>query len=358
MEKQQKAYAQAGVDIDLATRLLEEVKPELKQATRPEVVGGIGGFGGLFDISRLQCKHPVLVSSTDSVGTKVKVSVMANSHEGLGHDIVNHCCNDIAVGGAEPLFFLDYYAADALDRIAYTQILRGLARACKAANVALIGGETAELPGVYNKGHYDLVGTVVGVVDRSAIITGETVRPGDCLIGVGSSGLHTNGYSLARKIFFEQLALTTEDLLPGYDFTVGSALLAPHINYAGLLLSLYRDFNLSEPAKYRKGNSIYGVAHITGGGLTGNLPRILPQDVNVRIDTNSWERPPVFRVLAERGGVSFDEQHEVWNMGIGLVLIVDNSRADEILSRIQNASFRAWKIGEAVPGQRFVELLK
>lgn len=356
MEKQQKAYAAAGVDIDLATRLLDQVKPELKQASRPEVVGGIGGFGGIFDISALGCKHPVLVSSTDSCGTKVKVAVMAGQHEGLGHDIVNHCCNDVAVTGATPIFFLDYFATDKLEEAAYTQILRGLAHACKAANVALIGGETAELPGVYNKGHYDLVGTIVGVAERHALVSGEVIRPGDKVIGVASNGLHTNGYSLARKVFFEQLGLAPHDLLPGHEITVADALLAPHVNYAGLLGTLFQEFNHADPSKYREGNAVYGAAHITGGGLTGNIPRILPTDVNVEIDTTIWERPPVFQVLAEKGGVSFDELHEVWNMGIGLAVVVDPTRADEVLARIQSLGHTAWLIGEATAGEKRVVL--
>jgi phosphoribosylformylglycinamidine cyclo-ligase len=356
MDKQQKAYAAAGVDIDLATRLLDEMKPVLKTASRPEVLGGIGGFGGLFDMSMLPQKNAVLVSSTDSCGTKVKVAVMAGKHEGLGHDIVNHCCNDVAVTGATPIFFLDYFAADKLEAESYTQILRGLSNACRAANVALIGGETAELPGVYNKGHYDLVGTIVGVAERSALISGETIRPGDKVIGVASNGLHTNGYSLARKVFFEQLGMGVHDKLPGFDVSVADALLAPHVNYAGMLNVLYKEFNLSEPSKYRKGNAVYGVAHITGGGLTGNVPRILPADVNVVVDTKAWERPPVFQVLAGRGGVSFDEQHEVWNMGVGLAIVVEPARADEILARIQSLGHKAWLIGEATQGQRFVEL--
>ena len=356
MDKQQKAYAAAGVDIDLAERLLAQMKPELKAASRPEVVGGIGGFGGIFDVAALGCKHPVLVSSTDSVGTKVKVSVMAGRHEGLGFDIVNHCCNDVAVTGATPIFFLDYFAADKLEEESYTQILRGLSKACRAANVALIGGETAELPGVYNKGHYDLVGTIVGVAERNALISGAVIQPGDTVIGIASSGLHTNGYSLARKVFFEQMGLGVHDKLPGFEITVADALLAPHVNYAGLLNALYKEFNLSEPARYRKGNAVYGAAHITGGGLTGNIPRILPDDVNIVIDSRAWERPPVFQVLAERGGVSFAELHEVWNMGIGMTVVVEPGRADAILARIRGAGYKAWLIGEAVKGQQFVEL--
>ncbi len=213
--KKKKAYALAGVDIALADRLLGQVKGEIRKATRPEVLGGIGAFGGLFDVSRLPHKKPVLVASTDSVGTKVKVATMAGNWRYLGADIVNHCANDIAVMGAEPLFFLDYFAANKLEPKAYTQVLRGLANACAKANIALLGGETAELPGVYAGDELDLVGTIVGVADRNLILTGEKIKPGDTLIGVASNGLHTNGYSLARKIFFEEKKLKLDSRLQG-----------------------------------------------------------------------------------------------------------------------------------------------
>jgi len=356
-----KAYAQAGVDIDLATNLLDEMKPVLKTASRPEVMGSIGGFGGLFDLSKIAGSgQGILASSTDSVGTKVKVSVMANRHEGLGHDIVNHCCNDVAVTGARPIFFLDYYAADKLEREAYKQILTGLAKACAAANVALIGGETAELPGVYAKGHYDLVGTIVGLAKRKEMLSGETIRAGDVVIGIGSSGLHTNGFSLARKVLFEKLGLGIFDTLPGFDdVIVADALLAPHMNYAGLIADISGKYNkVGNVTSVREGNAFYGAAHITGGGLTGNIPRILPANVDIEIDTTSWEPLPIFKVLAANSGASFEETYEVWNMGAGMTFIVSPDAADAIIADINAAGFKAWTIGKTVEGGKKVKLLK
>jgi phosphoribosylformylglycinamidine cyclo-ligase len=355
-----KAYAQAGVDIDLATSLLNEMKPVLKTASRPEVLGSIGGFGGLFDLSKIaDSGRGVLASSTDSVGTKVKVAVMAGRHEGLGHDIVNHCCNDVAVTGARPIFFLDYFAADKLERESYTQILKGLSAACRAANVALIGGETAELPGVYAKGHYDLVGTIVGLARPEEMLSGGTIRPGDVVIGIGSSGLHTNGFSLARKVLFEKLGLGVFDKLPGFDVVVADALLAPHTNYAGLIADISAKYNkVGNVTEIREGNAFFGAAHITGGGLTGNIPRILPDDVDVEIDTNSWEPLPVFKVLAANSGASFEEIYEVWNMGCGMTFMVAAEQAEAIMADINAAGFKAWVIGKTVAGSKTVKLLK
>jgi len=355
-----KAYAQAGVDIDLATSLLNEMKPVLKTASRPEVLGSIGGFGGLFDLSKIaDSGRGVLASSTDSVGTKVKVAVMAGRHEGLGHDIVNHCCNDVAVTGARPIFFLDYFAADRLERESYKQILMGLSAACRAANVALIGGETAELPGVYAKGHYDLVGTIVGLARPEEMLSGGTIRPGDVVIGIGSSGLHTNGFSLARKVLFETLGLGVFDKLPGFDVVVADALLATHTNYAGLIADISAKYNKAgNVTEVREGNAFFGAAHITGGGLTGNIPRILPDDVDVEIDTNSWEPLPVFQVLAANSGASFEEIYEVWNMGAGMTFMVAPESADAIMADINAAGFKAWAIGKTVAGSKTVKLLK
>lgn len=360
MQTNPKAYAQAGVDIDLATSLLEEMKPVLKTASRPEVMGGIGGFGGLFDLSKIaNSGQGVLASSTDSVGTKVKVAVLADRHEGLGHDIVNHCCNDIAVTGAQPIFFLDYFAADVLEGKSYRQILKGLSDACRKANVALIGGETAELPGVYAKGHYDLVGTIVGLAKKEEMLSGDTIRAGDVAIGIGSSGLHTNGFSLARKVIFDKLGLGVFDKLPGYDVTVADALLAPHTNYAALIADISAKYNKAgNMMEVREGNAFFGTAHITGGGLTGNIPRILPKNVDVEIDTGSWEPLPVFKVLAENSGASFEEIYEVWNMGVGMTFFVAPEIADAVKTDIEEKGFTAWTIGRVVEGSRKVKLLK
>ena len=248
-----KAYAEAGVDINLAENLLDEVKPALKMASRPESLGSIGGFGGFFDISRLRMHHPVLVSSTDSVGTKVSAARIANNYRHLGADIVNHCANDIAVCGAEPLYFLDYYATGSLGRN-YVVLMKGLAHACENAGIALLGGETAELPGVYQEGECDLVGTIVGVVEKAHILTGAAIRPGDALLGLASSGLHTNGFSLARHEFFKERGLGPDDPLPGFRQKIGNALLKPHLNYSRFLRKALPRFNTASRASARRGN--------------------------------------------------------------------------------------------------------
>jgi phosphoribosylformylglycinamidine cyclo-ligase len=354
-QSKQKAYAQAGVDIALADKLLGSVKPFLKQASRPESLGSIGGFGGFFDISKTQCKHPVLVSSTDSVGTKVTAARVVGNYRNLGADIVNHCANDIAVCGAEPLYFLDYYATEKLDKN-YVTLLKGLAKACKDSNIALVGGETAELPGVYNDGECDLVGTIVGVVDKPKILTGETIRPGDVLIGLASSGLHTNGFSLARKILFKVMKLKPGDKLPGFRSTVGNALMQAHVNYSAFLMEALRKFNKGSKASKRKQNAIYGAAHITGGGFTGNIPRILPDNCSVVIDTTAWKPLPVFQTLVTGGNVDFDEAYEVFNMGIGMVLAVSPDVATKLLKLAKAHKHTATVIGKVVKGSGSVEL--
>jgi len=355
---QPKAYAQAGVDIALADRLLAKVKPALKEARRPESLGSIGGFGGLFDISGITKKfpHPVLVSSTDSVGTKVKAASLAGIYRNLGADIVNHCANDVAVCGAEPLYFLDYYATGRLEEKSYVSLLRGLAKACKEGNIALVGGETAELPGVYVENEFDLVGTIVGVVDKPKILTGEPIRPGDVIIGLGSSGLHTNGFSLARKILFEQMGLLTEELLPGTRTKVGDALLRPHVNYAPFLLAAQAVLNHASKASIRKGNQFFGAAHLTGGGFTGNIPRVLPEKVNAVIETTSWKPLPIFEVLAGHGSVAFEELYEVFNMGIGMVVVVAEEAVELTLKLAEQHRHKATVIGRIVPGNGTVEL--
>ncbi|MDX2109601.1 MAG: phosphoribosylformylglycinamidine cyclo-ligase [Verrucomicrobiota bacterium] len=351
-----KAYAQAGVDIALKETLLRSLKPELKKASRPEVIGGIGAFGGLFDISKLKYKQPVLVSSTDSVGTKLKVATLANDHSGVGADIVNHCLNDIAVMGAEPLFFLDYFASDKLSPEIFTAVLKSLAKACEAANCALIGGETAELPGVYQPGEYDLVGCIVGVVERKRILSGEAIKAGDAIIGIASSGLHTNGYSLARKIVFEKLKMSPKDKIPGTKTSIGAALLQPHTNYSTVLRSLLKKFNLGPNSSKRKGNSIYGAAHITGGGFTGNINRILPDIVDAVIEVGAWPEPELFRFLCKNGPVDFIEAYEVWNMGVAMTLVVNQDDVADIIKACGKLGHKAWLIGHTCVGSGKVEL--
>lgn len=351
-----KAYAQAGVDIALAETLLKRLKPTLKKASRPEVLGGIGSFGGLFDISKVECRHPILVSSTDSVGTKLKVANLANRHAGVGADIVHHCMNDIAVMGATPLFFLDYFACDKLRPEVYQEVLKSVANACRKARCALIGGETCELPGVYVAGEYDLVGTIVGVVPRRRILTGEAIREGDLVLGLRSSGLHTNGYSLARRICFEKAGLSPEDVIPGTRTRLGDALLKPHLDYATALQALCTEFNRGKHSSRRRGNALFGAAHITGGGITGNLPRILPREVDAIVRTRRWRPSALFRFLVERGGVDLDESYEVWNMGIGLCLVVAPEAADPILRRVTELGHRGCVVGEIVAGTGCVRL--
>jgi len=342
------AYQAAGVDIALAENLLDDIKPALKAATRLEALGSIGGFGGFFDIAALSERfaHPVLVSSTDSVGTKVKVATLAGDYRFLGADIVNHCCNDIAVCGAEPLYFLDYYATGKLDGPSYKTLLLGLAQACQATNVALVGGETAELPGVYADGEFDLVGTIVGVVDKARILTGAAVQPGDTLIGLASSGLHTNGFSLARKILFGQLNLQPSDRLPGEDITVAEGLLPAHRNYAGFLQTALKALNLTPDASQREGNQLFAAAHITGGGFQGNVPRVLPERCGARIQTTAWDSLPIFRTLAQHGDVDFAELYHVFNMGVGLVMAVAPDATDAVLKIAAESGHAAWAIGE------------
>lgn len=351
-----KAYAEAGVNIDLKESLLQELKPDFKKASRPEVLGGIGAFGGLFDISSLPQRKPVLVSSTDSVGTKLKVALLANDHRFVGFDIVHHCLNDIGVMGAAPLFFLDYFASDQLRPEVFTSVLRSVAKACQAAQCALVGGETAELPGVYQAGEYDLVGCIVGVVGKKRILSGEAIRAGDALIGIASSGLHTNGYSLARRIVFEKGKMKPEDKLPGTRQTIGTALLKPHVNYSPLLLGLLEEANQGKDLRERKGNEIFGAAHITGGGFTGNVNRILPRDVDALIRAKSWPVPPLFTFLRRQGAVDFAEAYEVWNMGVGLVLAVRSHAVEGLHAAIAKAGHKAWTIGEIVPGSGRVQM--
>jgi phosphoribosylformylglycinamidine cyclo-ligase len=310
-----KAYAAAGVDVDLGNRLKRGIQSLVRQTHGPQVLGKIGGFGGLFRADFPGMHEPVLVSSTDSVGTKLKIAFALDRHDTVGADLVNHCVNDIAVVGARPLFFLDYIGCEKLEPRMFDQLLRGLARACRAAGCALIGGETAQLGDMYRKGEYDLVGCIVGVVDRKKMIDGSTIKPGDVVLGLPSNGLHTNGYSLARKILFEKMRLKPNSPLPGSTITVGEELLRVHKNYQPLL------------AKVR-GGVIKGLAHITGGGLIDNLPRILPSNCDAVIKTKSWSVPRMFQILQENGNVDPHEMYQVFNMGIGMAMVVAERNAD------------------------------
>jgi phosphoribosylformylglycinamidine cyclo-ligase len=338
MTTRKKAYARAGVDVDLGNKLKRGIQSLVRQTHGPQVLGKIGGFGGLFRANFPGMREPVLVASIDSVGTKVKVAFTLNKHDTVGADLVNHCVNDIAVLGARPLFFLDYIGCGKLDPRVFQQLLRGLSRACRSAGCALLGGETAQLPGIYRKGEYDLAGCIIGAADRGNIIDGRKIRPGDVLLGLESNGLHTNGYSLAREILFSKMRLKVGSRLPGSAITVGQELLRVHRNYQPLL------------AKIPNG-MIKGLAHITGGGLIDNLPRTLPGNCDAVIETKSWRAPRIFHVLEKNGNIDLQEMYQVFNMGIGMVAVVSERDAQRATLML-----KAKRIGQIARGNGRVRL--
>lgn len=347
----QKAYAAAGVDIDLGNKVKATLPQLLASTHRREVMGKVGGFGGLFALDLKKYREPVLVSSVDGVGTKLKIAFLLDKHDTIGADLVNHCVNDIAVLGAEPLFFLDYLGTGKLEPHVFTEILKGFARACAENHCALIGGETAQMPGFYQPGEYDVSGTIVGVVEKSRMLNGQrTVKRGDAVIGIESSGLHTNGYSLARKIFFEQLNLQPSSRLPGLQGSIGEELLKEHISYGPLVQKLIKKFN-SQPSTLNSQPGVRAFAHITGGGFVDNIPRVLPKALDVVIKKGSWEMLPIFQVIVEKSGVPDEELYQVFNMGIGMVAIVAAKKADAILKFIRAQKHNAWLIGEVVKGK-------
>ncbi|MHB1295636.1 MAG: phosphoribosylformylglycinamidine cyclo-ligase [Anaerolineae bacterium] len=324
------AYAASGVDIDAGNKAVAMMSQAVRSTYGPEVLLGIGSFGGLFDAGVLQrMRAPVLVGSTDGVGTKIMVATALGSYATLGWDIVNHCVNDILVQGAEPLFFLDYVAAPKIDPAVIAELVGGCAAACREAGCAILGGETAEMPGVYTPGELDLAGTIVGVVERDEIIDGKGIVPGDVLLGLPSAGLHTNGFSLARRVFGPE---TYDRYTEALGRTLGEALVEPHRSY----LPAYRTLR---PVAHIK-----GMAHLTGGGFVENIPRILPAGVGALVRRDSWEVPPLFRLIEEVGGVDHDEMYRVFNMGIGMVVIVDASEVDAALAALGEARV----IGEAI----------
>ena len=316
------SYARAGVDVDLGNRLKSGIGAIVRPTHGPEVLGGIGGFGGLFrpDFKGRGLKDPVLVSSVDGVGTKLKLAFATDKHDTIGADLVNHCVNDIAVTGARPLFFLDYIAAATLDPRVLRQILTGLSKACKAAGCALIGGETAQMPGLYGAGEYDLAGAITGVADRSELLDGSRVKAGDALVGLPSNGLHTNGYSLARKVLLDLLGLKLTDRPAGLGTTLGAELMKVHRSYLPAF----------EKLRSMKGKPLRAAAHITGGGLIDNLPRVLPRDCDALIDPRSWKVPAIFGIIGKGGNVDPLEMYQVFNMGIGMVLVVPGKEGPAI----------------------------
>jgi len=304
------SYKDSGVDIAAATSATDRIKKLARATFTPRVLGEIGGFGGLFDGRFEDMKEPVLVSSTDGVGTKLRIAFLTGRHSTVGADLVNHCVNDVGVQGARPLFFMDYIATGRLDPDVVVCLVEGVTSACARAGCALIGGETAEMPGFYADGEYDIAGFIVGVVDRSRLIDGRSIRPGDVLIGLPSAGLHTNGYSLARKVFFDVAGWNVDTEAPELGMTIGEELLKPHVNYEPRL----------RPALER--DLVLGLAHITGGGITDNLPRILPDGCRAEVQLGSWPVLPVCDLIARLGGVERDEMLRATNMGIGMIAVV------------------------------------
>jgi phosphoribosylformylglycinamidine cyclo-ligase len=347
----QKAYAKAGVDIDFGNKVKATLPQLLASTHRREVLGKVGGFGGLFALDQKKYKEPILVSSVDGVGTKLKVAFAMNKHDTVGQDLVNHCIDDIAVLGAEPLFFLDYIGTGKLEKTVFQQLIRGFAKACAENNCALIGGETAQMPGFYQPGEYDVSGTVVGIVEKSRMLDGKTIRPGDAVIGIASSGLHTNGYSLARKILFEDLGLDYRSKIPGIKKDIGSELLNVHISYGPLIQTLLKKFNrVGQP------RVIKGLAHITGGGFIDNIPRVLPDNSDVEIEKGSWPVLPIFQFLQEKGNIPESEVYQVFNMGIGMTAFVDQASVTSVLSEIKKYRLKAWQIGRVTKGSGIVRM--
>ncbi|HEX5031552.1 MAG TPA: phosphoribosylformylglycinamidine cyclo-ligase [Candidatus Eisenbacteria bacterium] len=336
-------YEEAGVNIKKGEEAVERIKAHLRSTFVPGVVGDVGAFAGAFRIPG--GGGQILLSSIDGVGTKLKVAILCDRHDTVGYDLVCHSANDILVHGGRPLFFLDYVAMGVLEPQRVEQLVAGLARGCREVGCALIGGETAEMPGLYREGDYDLAGAIIGIVDESRLVDGSRVAPGDLLLGLPSVGLHTNGYSLARTILFDRLKLRADDPMPGGGGTVGDVLLSPHPWYG------------REVAVAREVGDVRAMAHITGGGLPGNLIRVLPEKCRADIRVGSWPVPSTFRALVDTGGVAQDEAHRVWNMGLGFVLVVKREDAGAVEKALQAKGHGAYRIGEVVAGEREVRLL-
>jgi phosphoribosylformylglycinamidine cyclo-ligase len=333
-------YKASGVDIDAGNEAVRRIRTLARSTFTSGVMSDIGSFGGLFRIESGRFRDPILVASADGVGTKLKVAFLTQRHHTIGVDLVNHCVNDILVQGAEPLFFLDYLATGRLLPDVVESIVTGLATACRDNNCALLGGETAEMPGFYADGEYDLAGFIVGVVDKERLVNGRTVAVGDVLVGVPSSGLHSNGYSLARRIVFEALSLDVDSHVPDLGTTVGEALLEPHRSYLSMVRPILDH------------GSIKGMAHITGGGITDNLPRVLPHGTAAVVDASAWEVPPLFRWLQRSGRVPTEDMLRTFNMGIGLILITASDRSEQLIDELAARGGRdARVIGEVVPGE-------
>src|SRR5882724_36287 len=340
--KEQIAYSDAGVDIDAATRTTDKIKELARRTFNERTLSEIGSFGGMYDGSFPEVRQPVLVASADGVGTKLKIAFLAGIHNTVGRDLVNHCVNDILVQGARPLFFLDYIATGKLSPETVAGIVEGIANGCRENGCVLLGGETAEMPGFYAEGEYDIAGFIVGVVDKDKIIDGKQIGAGDILLALPSVGLHTNGYSLARKLFFEVAGYEVNTRLEELNMTVGDALLQPHVSYLKSLDGLLDS------------GMIKGLAHITGGGLTDNIPRILPRGTAVEIKKASWPILSVFRLMQKIGNVSEAEMFRTFNMGLGMVIVTSQSAADRVKSYLKQHNEQVYEIGRVIEGQQNV----
>jgi phosphoribosylformylglycinamidine cyclo-ligase len=335
-------YKAAGVDIEAGDEFIKTIKPLVRSTFRPEVLADIGGFGGLFGLDVKKYKEPVLVSGTDGVGTKLKIAIQMNQHDTIGIDLVAMSVNDVVVSGAEPLFFLDYLATGKLRPQTSVEVLRGVVKGCRLAGCALLGGETAEMPSFYPEGVYDLAGFAVGVVEKSRIINGSRIKPEDVLIGLASSGLHSNGYSLARKIAFEVAGHKVTDAIQGWGHRLGDELMTPTRIYVKSILQLTREVDVK------------GLAHITGGGITGNVPRILPDGCQAQVKLGSWPVPAVMEWLGKLGGIAVEEMYRVFNMGIGMVVVVDPGQAERAIEKLNRLGEAAFPIGKIRQGDKKV----
>jgi phosphoribosylformylglycinamidine cyclo-ligase len=328
------SYRDAGVDIDAGNDLVARIKPRLRETYRPGVLTDIGSFAGLFSLNATQYKNPILVSGTDGVGTKLKVAFMAKKYDTIGIDLVAMCVNDIITCGAEPLFFLDTFSCGRLNVDVAEQVIGGIADGCKEAGCALIGGETAEMPDFYPNDEFDLIGFAVGAVEKERLLDGSNIAEGNAIIGVGSSGLHSNGYSLVRNIFFDQMGLSVNDQIEGLPHSIGEELLIPTKIYVRTIQNLLRDLPIN------------GIVNITGGGLLENIPRVFSSRTKVRLFEGSWDVPPIFDLIENHGEIPKQEMYRTFNCGIGMVLICPQSEADNVLARLSGLDERAWIIGE------------
>lgn len=338
-------YKAAGVDIEAGDEAVFRLKEYAQSTYTEDVLTDVGSFGGMFRLDTDGMTEPVLVSSIDSVGTKVKIAAMMGRYDTIGMDIVNHCSNDILVQGARPLFFLDYYAASKLTPSIAADVVKGMSEACREAGCALIGGEIAEMPGVYLEGESDIAGCIVGLVDKPKIIDGSKVQQGDVVVGIASSGLHTNGYSLVRKVLFEDNNYKADQYVPELGAVLGEVLLTPHKCYVKPVFALMEEFG------------IHAIAHLTGGGFYNNIPRVLPMDCQVTVERRAWGVPPIFTLIQDKGSIDTSEMHRTFNMGIGLVLIVANHCAVPVVQKLEEMGETAWIIGEVHKGGREVTVI-